>query len=51
MNRQVYPGQEVAVSLFLTSCEISALSNHFMEEQRRGQEEMVIYSVTPDDKD
>jgi len=49
--RQVYPGQEVAVSLFLTSCEISALSNHFMEEQRRGQEEMVIYSVTPDDED
>ena len=43
--RQVYPGQDVAVSLFLTASEIWSLASHFSAEQRQGQEEMVIYSA------
>ena len=45
VSRQVYPGQDVAVSLFLTASEIWSLASHFSAEQRQGQEEMVIYSA------
>ena len=45
LARQVYPGQDVAVSLFLTASEIWSLASHFSAEQRQGQEEMVIYSA------
>ena len=41
----MYPGQDVAVSLFLTASEIWTLSSYFSSEHKSGQEEMVIYSA------
>ena len=43
---QVYPGDEVSV--FLTLSEIWSLASHFSMEERRDQEEMIIYSAQSD---
>ena len=45
----MFPGQDVAVSLFLTSSEIWTLSSYFSSEHKSGQEEMVIYSAGSQD--
>lgn len=47
--RQVFPGNDVAVSLFLTLSEIWSLASHFSNEDKRDQEEMVIYSVVKEE--
>ena len=46
ISRQVFPGPEVAVSLFLTGSEVWRLASHFSREKAGEDEEMVIYSKT-----